>query len=125
MNYNVGAYIIYLVLMIFIIVYVGRYFYTHGKIFILSLLHEDEILANQLNKLLLLAYYLFNIGYSFLKLKNWQKVPSLEAMISSLSINMGILILILACTHYLNMLGIYFFSKSKNHLSTNKTIYYE
>ena len=118
MNYNVGAYIIYLALMIFIIVYVGRYFYNNGRIFILSLLKGNVSLTDYINKLLLVAYYLFNIGYTFIKLKHWQKIGSIEALLSSLSVNMGVLILILAFTHYGNMLAIYFLSKSNS--ITNK-----
>jgi hypothetical protein len=121
MNYNITAYISYLALMVFIIIYVGRYFYTNGRVFIIALLNGSVSLADQINKLLLVAYYLFNIGYTFLKLKQWQKVSSVEMFFSSLSVNMGILILILALTHYLNMFVIYYLSKSKSFSITNKS----
>ena len=114
MTYNVVAYIVYLSLMVFIIVYVGRYFYNNGRIFILSLLKGNVSLTDYINKLLLVAYYLFNIGYAFLKLKHWQKIAGMEGLFSSLSVNMGVLILILALTHYLNMSIIYILSKSNS-----------
>jgi hypothetical protein len=114
MNYNVIAYIIYIALMVFIIVYVGRYFYNNGRIFILSLFDGNAYHTDYINRLLLVAYYLFNIGYAFIKLKQWQKIDSVEALFSSLSLNMGVLVLILAFTHYLNMLAIYFLSKSNS-----------
>ena len=114
MNYNVIAYIIYIALMVFIIVYVGRYFYNNGRIFILTLFDGNAYHTDYINKLLLVAYYLFNIGYAFIKLKQWQKIGSVEALFSSLSLNMGVLVLILAFTHYLNMLAIYFLSKSNS-----------
>ena len=123
MNYNIGAYIIYLALMIFIIFYVGKNFYTKGRVFILSLLQGNAELADSINRILLIAYYLFNIGYAFLKIKYWQKVDGLETLFSSLSRNMGVLILILAVTHYLNMLAIYLLSKSKSYFLTNKSIH--
>lgn len=121
MNYNIVAYIIYLALMVYIIVYVGKYFYTNGRVFIISLLNDNVSLADQINKLLLVAYYLFNIGYAFIKLKHWQKISNIEMLFSSLSVNMGILILILAVMHYLNMLVIYYLSKSKSISITNKS----
>jgi hypothetical protein len=121
MNYNVGAYIVFLALMVFVIVYVGRYFYTNGRVFIIALFNGNVSLADQVNKLLLLAYYLFNIGYSFIKLKQWQKVSNFEMLLSSLASNMGVLIFILAITHYFNMLVIYLFSKSKSISITNKS----
>jgi hypothetical protein len=123
MNYNISAYIIYLALMVFIIVYVGKYFYTNGRIFIISLLNDNVSLADHINKLLLVAYYLFNIGYAFIKLKHWQKISNMEMLFSSLSVNMGMLILILACTHYFNMLIIYILSKSQSFSITNKSFH--
>lgn len=121
MNYNVAAYIIFLTLVIFIIVYVGRYFYTNGRIFIISLFKSNVALGDQINKLLLIAYYLFNIGYSFLKLRHWQKIINAEMLLSSLASNIGILIFILAITHYFNILMIYQLSKSKSSFITNKS----
>jgi hypothetical protein len=121
MNYNISAYIIFLSLMIFIIGYVGRYFYSNGRVFIISLMNDNVELADQINKLLLIAYYLFNIGYACLTLKYWQRISSIETLFSSLSVNMGVLILILALTHYLNMLIIYYLSKSKSNFITNKS----
>jgi|SRR5687768_51384 len=121
MNYNVGAYMIYIAMMVFIIVYVGRYFYKNGRVFIIALLNGNVSLADYINKLLLVAYCLFNVGYAFLKLKNWPKVISIEVLFSSLAVNMGTLILILACTHYFNMLAIYLLSKSN--FITHKTFH--
>ena len=121
MSYNISAYIIYLACMVFIIGYVGRYFYTNGRVFIISLFGGNVSLADQINKLLLLAYYLFNIGYTFIKLRHWQKVNTIEQLLSSLARNIAVLVLILAVTHYFNMIVIYFLSRSKSFYQTNKT----
>ena len=121
MNFNIGAYIVFLALMIFIIVYVGRLFFTNGRVFIIALFEGAVEKADGVNKILLIAYYLFNIGYAFLKLKTWQRISNLEGLLSSLATNMGILILILAITHYFNMLVIYLLSKPKSNSITNKS----
>src|SRR3954454_16938678 len=110
MNYNILAYAVFLSLMVFIIGYVGRYFYRNGRVFIISLLNGNISLADHINKILLVAYYLFNIGYAFLQLRQWEKISNMELLLASLATNMAVLVLILACTHYLNMLGIYFLS---------------
>jgi hypothetical protein len=114
MNLNISAYIVFTALMVFIIVYVGRYFYTNGRVFIVSLLNGNVSLADSINRLLLVGYYLLNIGYAFLKLKDWKKISTLEMWLSSLALNMGTLILILAFLHYVNMLAIYYISKSNS-----------
>jgi len=114
MNLNISAYVVFVFLMVFIIVYVGRYFYTNGRVFIISLLKGNVSLADSINRLLLAGYYLLNIGYAFLKIKDWKKINTLEVWCSSLALNMGTLILILAFMHYGNMLAIYYLSKSNS-----------
>jgi hypothetical protein len=123
MNYNILAYIIFLILIIFVIVYVGRYFYSSGRIFIIALFSGNATLADGINKLLLIAYYLFNIGYAFLKLRQWEKITNIESLFSSLATNIGVLIFILALIHYFNMLVIYLLSKSKSISITHKSFY--
>ena len=121
MNYNVSAYIVYLILMVFIIVFVGRLFYRNGRVFILGLMKNDAATTDHLNNILLVAYYLFNIGYAFVKLRFWQKVENLEMLISSIANNMSVLIFILASTHYMNMLLIWYLSGSKKSFLTIKS----
>lgn len=121
MNYNILAYMIYLLLMIFIIVYVGRLFYKNGRVFILGLFRDDIALTDNVNNILLVAYYLFNIGYAFVTLRHWDRVADLPALISSISGNMGSLIFILAATHYMNMGLIYYLSKKKSLFITTKS----
>lgn len=113
MNYNILCYAIYLALMIFIIVYVGRLFYRNGRVFILALFNGHELQADHINNILLLAYYLFNIGYAFVKLTYWGKVTDAKLVISSLGNNIGLLVLILGVTHYFNMAVIYYLSKKQ------------
>jgi hypothetical protein len=78
-------------------------------------------MADYINELLLIGYYLFNIGYAFLKLRQWEKVNNLETLFSSLATSIGVLIFILALVHYFNMLVIYLLSKSKSISITHKS----
>lgn len=120
MNYNIAAYLFYLVMMIFIIVFVGRLFHKNGRIFILSLFEHDSEMTDKVNNILLIAYYLFNIGYAFVTLRHWEKGLNLQTLISSVGENTGILIFILSVTHYFNMGMIYFLSKHKSLFITTK-----
>jgi len=120
MNYNVIAYIIYLALMVFVIVFVGKYFHRNGRVFILSLLKGDVTSTDYLNNILLVAYYLFNIGYTFVKLRYWQHISNPGTLISSIASKMSLLIFILAATHYINMLLIWQLSRSKKNFLIHK-----
>jgi len=114
MNHNIIAYIIYIAVTIYIIVWVGKMFHSNGRVFILQLYKGDVESTDTINNLLLIAYYLFNIGYAFLKLKRWKMIANAAELIASLGYYLGTLILILAVTHYFNMLTIYFLSKKHN-----------
>lgn len=111
MNSNITAYLIYISLTIYIIVWIGRMFHRNGRVFILQLYKGDVQGTDTINNILLMAYYLFNIGYAFLRLRMWEHVRSPAQLISSISYHLGLLILILAVTHYFNMLIIYLLSK--------------
>lgn len=117
MNYNIPAYLIYLALMIFIIGYVGRLFYRNGRIFILRLFKDNAELTDHVNHILLVAYYLFNIGYAFFTLRLWENILTVQALISNISSNMGALIFMLAVMHYMNMGIIYYLSKKQSLLT--------
>lgn len=113
MNYNILSYAIYAVITIYIIVWVGKMFHRNGRIFILSLFKNQTEMADTTNNLLLVAYYLFNIGYTIVQLSYWKHIPDIASTLSSVGQKSGILILMLAALHYNNMFIIYLLSKNK------------
>ena len=119
MNYNILSYLVYGCISIYIIYYVGKLFHRNGRIFILQLFNEDEALTDTTNNILLLAYYLFNIGYSILQFSLWETVSGLDSLIASISMKTGTLILILAVTHYFNISLIYILSTKKFSITKN------
>ena len=123
MNYNILSYFIYGCITVYIIYWVGKLFHRSGRIFILRLFHENESMADTTNNILLIAYYLFNIGYSVVQFSFWEKVSGIESMIASVAMKTGVLVTILAITHYFNLYLIYFLSK-KNHQSITLKTYH-
>ena len=121
MNYNIMAYLLYGCITVYIIYWVGKAFYRNGRIFILRLFHQQEAMTDTTNNILLMAYYLFNIGYAIIQFSFWEKVDSIANLISSIATKTGILVMILAITHYFNILLIYFLSNKKYPLTTSKT----
>ncbi|MCW3073440.1 MAG: hypothetical protein JWP69_509 [Flaviaesturariibacter sp.] len=113
MNYNILSYGVYGCITIYIIYYVGRLFHQNGRVFILRLFEGNEPLTDTTNNILLMAYYLFNLGYAVVQFSFWEKVQGIDTVISSVCLKTGLLVLILAITHYFNMLLIYVLSKRK------------
>ena len=118
MNYNILAYIIYAVITIYIIYWVGRLFHKNGRIFILQLFHHHAAQTDATNNIILIAYYLFNTGYAIVQFSNWQTVDSIQTLMASISGKTGLLVGILAVTHYFNMTLIYMLSKRMLHYSS-------
>lgn len=104
MNLNIIAYGIYLIITASIILFVGKICFTNGKIFIETLLDKNKELANQINLILLVGYYLLNIGYCALTLINWNKIISNLDLINVLGQRISIIILLIGTLHYLNIL---------------------
>lgn len=119
---NLIAYFIYLLITYAITVHVGRSFYRNGRIYILGMLNNDEALTNQINKVLLTGYYLMNIGYATLMLAGWEQIVSIRQMVEDLSINIGQIVLLIACMHYLNMTIILLWNKINKYLTAKKVV---
>ena len=116
---NTLAYIIYLLVTYIITVHVGLRFYRNGKVFILSLLEGDERLTNFINRVLLVGYYLMNLGYVALSISCWKTLYSREQVLASICTMTGKIMVLLAVMHYFNMAAILFISH-KHHHANNK-----
>lgn len=108
---NTLAYIIYLFITYLITVRVGFIFYRNGRVFILGLLNNDVSLTDAINRILLVGYYLVNLGYAALMISTWDTIVSWTELLSSVTIMTGKIVLTLAVMHYCNMLVIYLISK--------------
>ncbi|RYD96052.1 MAG: hypothetical protein EOP54_14625 [Sphingobacteriales bacterium] len=117
--YQILAYSIYCAVSAFITLYVGWRCYIHGLIF-LRYLWEDAAISKAVNRVLLLCYYLVNIGYIVWNISTWKQVDGLPDLINELGFKIGGIMLLLCLLHYINISTLYFFSKkiihSKNQL---------
>jgi len=104
MNLNLAAYTIFLLIVIYIIVIVGRICYRNGNIFVMELLQGHEELCIHINKLLLLGYYLVNIGYAAITLISWEPITSITCVMEVIATKTAVIIGILSILHYLNII---------------------
>jgi len=113
MNYNIISYLIYIPTIGFIMIYVGWLFYKHGELFLLHLF-QNEALVKSINNLLLIGYYLVNLGYGIVTIAFWKTIHSIPEMLNALSYHIGIIIMGLAILHYNNVLCLNYLIKSKS-----------
>ena len=114
---NLLAYLIYILVTYVITVHVGLQFYRHGRHYILAMFHGNEKYTDRVNHLLLVGYYLVNLGYAALIISSWGHVGSVEELVTSLASRIGKIMLILAVLHYNNMAVIILLTKFNKHIT--------
>ena len=110
MNPIVWTYIAYLTISVALTVWVARTLHKNGRIFLVDSFHGNEQLADSINHLLLVGFYLINIGYVTLALKYGDKPANLQEVFVALSTKVGAVLLILGAMHFFNL---YVFSKMR------------
>jgi len=112
-NLNLIGYSVFIMMMVFIIVVVGKICYRNGNVFVAALMPGDIELCKQINKMLLIGYYLVNIGYCAVTLSFWEHIGSVSILIEVIALKMASIILILSALHYLNIYVIYSLHQKK------------
>jgi len=103
MNYFILTYVVYLLVSIALTVWVAKVLFKNGRIFLVDIFHGNSELADSVNKLLVVGFYLVNIGYMSLALKEYGSIASMQVVVEVLSYKVGWIILILGGMHFLNL----------------------
>ena len=98
------TYASYLLISISMTVWVARTLSKNGLIFLVDSFNGNKMLAESVNHLLVVGFYLLNIGYILLALKTNRDINSLRVSIEFLSQQVGIVLLVLGVLHFLNVL---------------------
>jgi hypothetical protein len=107
-DYLVITYIVYLLISIALTVWVGRTLHANGRIFLLDVFHGNDGLADSVNHLLVVGFYLVNFGYVSLALQLGYQVLDARGVIEALSTKIGVVLLVLGGMHFGNL---YVFSR--------------
>ena len=110
-DFVVVTYCLYLVISICLTVWVARTLHHNGRLFLVDVFHGNEPLADSVNHLLVVGFYLINLGYVTLALKLGYDVTSTRASIEALSQKVGYVLLVLGLMHFFNL---YVFSRIRH-----------
>ncbi|MFK0043312.1 hypothetical protein ACIQU4_04250 [Streptomyces sp. NPDC090741] len=103
MDLTVVAYVIYLLISIGLTVWVARTLSRNGRIFIADVLHGNEKLADAVNHLLVVGFYLVNIGFVTLYLRSDVGIETARELFEALSVKIGVVLLVLGVMHLGNV----------------------
>lgn len=110
MDLMVTAYLIYLTISVGLTVWVGRTLFKNGRVFLVDVFHGNESLADSVNHLLVVGFYLINFGYVSLALKLGYEVDKPRMAVEALSWKVGLVLLVLGGMHFFNL---YVFSRMR------------
>ena len=104
----VYAYFTYLAISLAVTVWVARTLHRRGRIFLVDAFHGQEELADSVNHLLVVGFYLINVGYVAFALKTTENPINLRQAIEVVSDKLGLVLLVLGVMHFFNL---YVFSR--------------
>src|SRR5664279_6512170 len=102
MNATVITYGLYLLIALPLTVWVARNLFRNGRIFLVDCFHGNESLADSVNQLLRMGFYLINFGFVTLYLKLAGAVQEVRGVFEALSSKLGVVLLVLGGMHFFN-----------------------
>jgi hypothetical protein len=99
----VWTYVVYLVLSIGLTVFVARTLHKNGRIFLVDRFAPNEKLADSVNHLLVVGFYLINIGAVSVALRYGGQVSDVQGAIEYLSMKVGLVAVVLGVMHFINL----------------------
>jgi hypothetical protein len=101
--YVIGCYVSYLIISLAVTVWVAHTLHKNGRVFLVDAFHGNEALADSVNHLLVVGFYLINLGCVALYLKAGENLDSLRQAIEIVSDKIGIVLLVLGVMHFFNL----------------------
>lgn len=110
MSFTSWVYVWYVAASVGLTGWVATTLHRNGRIFLVDTFYGNEKLADSVNHLLVVGFYLINAGYVFLALKYGDKPTNLEEAIEFFATKIGLVLLVLGVMHFFNL---YVFSRMR------------
>ena len=108
------AYLLYLAISIGITIWVARTLSRNGIVFLVQCFGQEADLARSTNHLLVVGFYLINIGFITLTLSLGAEPHTMAEAIRFLSAKVGLAVVLLGGMHFFNMGAISHFGRKVN-----------
>jgi hypothetical protein len=116
-TYAVATHLAYLAISIALTIWVARTLHKHGRIFLVEAFGGNEKLADSVNHLLVVGFYLINVGYISLMVKYGGHPQALSNVLEELGTRVGGVLLVLGGMHFMNL---YVFSRIRRRATLHK-----
>lgn len=112
MDFKVWMYLIYLGISIGLTVWVASTLSRNGLVF-LDDVFGDERLARAVNRLLVVGFYLINLGYVAVAMRTDDRIDTIAEILEALSRKVGTVLLVLGAIHLFNVFALGRYRRSR------------
>jgi hypothetical protein len=102
---KVWMYLVYLAVSVGLTIWVARALTRNGLVF-LDEVFSDTRLAKAVNSLLVVGFYLLNLGYVTVAMKHSGRIDSTSQAMEELSLKIGMVLLVLGLLHFFNVFAL-------------------
>jgi hypothetical protein len=100
---TVLAYLVYLAISVPLTIWVARTLSHNGRVFLVDVFDGNDDFADAVNRLLVVGFYLVNLGFVTLFLRSRDTVADARGAIEQLSMKLGTVLVVLGVLHLLNV----------------------
>lgn len=104
MDWTVGTYLAYLLTAVPITIWVASTLSRNGRVFLGDVFGDETGLADAVNRLLVVGFYLINLGFVMLYLRTDGRVINLTGLMETVSVKIGVVMLLLGVIHFINVM---------------------
>ena len=97
------AYLTYVCVSVALTVWIARTLFKHGEVFLEDVFSHNPRMSGAVNRLLVVGFYLLNLGYALLTLRGDHAELTPVQAIEMLAMKLGALMLGLGVLHFLNL----------------------
>ncbi len=101
--YTEWTYLVYLAVSVSLTIWVARTLFKNGRVFLVDAFSGNETLADSVNHLLVVGFYLINVGFVTVALKYGDKPGNLVGAIEFASMKIGLVLLAVGAMHFFNL----------------------
>ena len=117
MNWIIATHGAYLTISVSLTIWVARTLHRSGRVFLVDSFLGNEPLADSVNHLLVVGFYLINIGYVAVALRYGVAATDAQEALETLSTKVGLVMLMLGVMHFGN---VYVFNRMRRRALAHK-----
>ena len=101
--YIIVCYVSYLAVSLTVTIWVAQTLRRNGRAFLIDAFQGNRELADSVNHLLVVGFYLINVGYVALALRTADPVPNVRSAIELVCDKLGVVLIGLGVMHFFNL----------------------